>query len=757
MAVIETWLDQDLQKPVQVKHLDGNLFSNNGNGNRIGVAVYNNGEPVTLTGTVSGYAVLADGTTVPCTGTRSGNKASILIPPAAYLPGAILISVFLTDGTTVTTLAAIASTVIQTRTNTQVDPGSVVTDWTQTINAAMQSVENAAENLGGIIATPYPSLTYPVPLGKYTYYNNNLYRCISPISASEEFTAAHWTQVRLGDDVSDLNRAITDQTRNLITGKLVNCSIESNGTISANQANYDIYYAPVSNGKTYTVTTNDTTNRLVCGFFTSVPGVGSVASSGRIVQTSMTITSSINGYIAFRTMQGYQYAQIEEGTSSTEYITPLTAYDKKARAAITTLETETIKPREVPANTTLLSSLVVPGIYSIDPTLAGNITDKPTWAVSGQYVTVEVRTGFYQGQRFIIQDYYEFSNKVYRRLIRNDGTVTVQWILIQSESGVTNVYEARSVGTATAFSQLTEPGSYNMSSSVFDNITDPPEDAEHNIYNLYVNPKSWSGGYIFQRLQCYDGKTWDRTLNANKTVFQDWHRVDAAYIISQQSIGNCLHGKKLVTAGDSYTAAVFSGDYAQYNGKNFGYYISQRNEMTFVNSGINGSTMAIPSASGAGERYPFSEQRYLDVPADTDYLTLWFGINDSAYSTLGTIDDTENTTFYGAWNKVLEYYLTNRPFMKILIIVTTIGVGNADNAEAFKQAIRDVATKWGYPVLDWNKEKTIPAFFEKDGMNSTAQALRKNAFGWNGPVNGHPNPQWHIYESTIIENALRSI
>ena len=215
MAVIETWFEQDLQKPVKVRYIDGNLFSHNGNGNRIGVIVTNNGEAVTLTGTVSGYAVLADGTTVPCTGTRSGNKASILVPAAAYSPGRILISIFLTDGTTVTTLAALSSSVIMARTGNQIDPGSVVTDWTNTINAAMQSVETAAANLGNIIATPYENLPFPVPLGKYTIYNNGLYRCISPIASSEAWTAAHWTNVKLGDDVADLKSAIFYTTNNL--------------------------------------------------------------------------------------------------------------------------------------------------------------------------------------------------------------------------------------------------------------------------------------------------------------------------------------------------------------------------------------------------------------------------------------------------------------------------------------------------------------------------------------------------------------
>lgn len=211
MAVIETWLHQDLQEPVKVNHLDGNLFSNNGNGNRIGVVLTNNGEALaSISGTVSGYVVTADGSTVPCTGSKSGNRASILIPAAAYQPGSIFITVFVTDGTTVTTIGAVSTTVMRSRTNAQVDPGSVVTDWTQTINAAMQSVETAAANLGGIVAVPYASITFPVPLGKYTYYNNNLYRCISPIASSESFTAAHWTQVRLGDDVSDLKSALNN-------------------------------------------------------------------------------------------------------------------------------------------------------------------------------------------------------------------------------------------------------------------------------------------------------------------------------------------------------------------------------------------------------------------------------------------------------------------------------------------------------------------------------------------------------------------
>ena len=212
--IIETWLHQDINEPVKVNYLNGNLFTNNENGNRINVILTSNGQAVSVSGTVSGYVVTADGSTVPCTGSESGNRASILIPAAAYQPGPIFITVFVTDGTQVTTIGAVSSTVLSSRTNAQVDPGSVVTDWTQTINAAMQAVQTAAANMSSIIAVPYASITFPVPLGKYTVYNDNLYRCITPIASSEAFTAAHWAQVRLGDDVSDLKNAISNSPFN---------------------------------------------------------------------------------------------------------------------------------------------------------------------------------------------------------------------------------------------------------------------------------------------------------------------------------------------------------------------------------------------------------------------------------------------------------------------------------------------------------------------------------------------------------------
>lgn len=334
MSVIQTWFGQDLQKAVKVNHIDGNLFSHNGNGNSIGVRVYNDGEPVTLTGTVSGYVITSDGSTVPCVGARSGNEATITIPPAAYQPGNAFITIFLTDGSTVTTLCAVQTTVLQARTGSQVSPGSVVTDWTQTINAAMQSVEDAAENLGGIIATPYASLTYPVPLGKYTYYNSNLYRCISPIETSEEFTAAHWTQVKLGDDVSALKSAFdaisdVEYSKNLYDPSAISPGFinETNGNVESPSSTSSKHTDYISVNQTFVISVNDLANTafryaiyntektFISGGYLST---FSTASDGR---KYLVVSNANAAYIRFSDYNALMLRewQIENGNAPTAY------------------------------------------------------------------------------------------------------------------------------------------------------------------------------------------------------------------------------------------------------------------------------------------------------------------------------------------------------------------------------------------------------------------------------------------------------
>ena len=142
MAMIESWFDCDLEKAVNVKSLNGLVFSEDNKGNLIGVNVLRNGQPQSISGSVTGICILADGASVSVAGTISGNKAYIVLPETAYtVPGRIIIIIKLLDGGSTTTLAAINSTVFGTG-GTAPDPSSqTIASWTAMIQATLTAIQ----------------------------------------------------------------------------------------------------------------------------------------------------------------------------------------------------------------------------------------------------------------------------------------------------------------------------------------------------------------------------------------------------------------------------------------------------------------------------------------------------------------------------------------------------------------------------------------------------------------------------------------
>ena len=127
MAQIETWYDQDLKQPVKVHYLHGNVFSQDNQGNILGVNVFDDGSPASLSGTVNAYIIRSDGATVPATGSISENKAYVTLPEAAYaIPGIISVVLKLTTGSVVVTLLAVVATVYTSITSSAVDPGTII-------------------------------------------------------------------------------------------------------------------------------------------------------------------------------------------------------------------------------------------------------------------------------------------------------------------------------------------------------------------------------------------------------------------------------------------------------------------------------------------------------------------------------------------------------------------------------------------------------------------------------------------------------
>lgn len=232
--------------------------------------------------------------------------------------------------------------------------------------------------------------------------------------------------------------------------------------------------------------------------------------------------------------------------------------------------------------------------------------------------------------------------------------------------------------------------------------------------------------------------------------------------------GGILYGKKWCACGDSFTAGDFSGlaDESEYKfqdepyaglNKVYPYIIGRRCGMNIVNEAIGGSTMTY--VGGTRKEFSTPSGRYTKIPADADYITLYFGINDASYAKgkVGTIDDEDNTTFYGAWNIVMKYLIENHPNAKIGIIVTN-GTSEGSTMIDFINAERAIAKKWGVGFLDMNSAE-CPYFlrqWDKPDISPEMARLR-DAQHRVSEDNWHPNVKCHEYESTIIENFLKSL
>lgn len=212
MATIKTDLICNLNQPVAATFLHGNLFSQDNAGNTINVYVMENGEPATIGGTVSANVIRADGNTVAVSGAIDGNKAYVILPQACYaVPGRVEIIIKLTQSTTITTIAAIVANVYRSTTDTVVDPGTIIPSISSLIAEIEEAVDSIPVDYTGLlhtIAADYSSSkTYPV-VGMYAWQGGVLKRNIVPITTAETYTAAHWTNAVIGDDLSALKSAL---------------------------------------------------------------------------------------------------------------------------------------------------------------------------------------------------------------------------------------------------------------------------------------------------------------------------------------------------------------------------------------------------------------------------------------------------------------------------------------------------------------------------------------------------------------------
>lgn len=229
-------------------------------------------------------------------------------------------------------------------------------------------------------------------------------------------------------------------------------------------------------------------------------------------------------------------------------------------------------------------------------------------------------------------------------------------------------------------------------------------------------------------------------------------------------VPNILYGKKWVVCGDSFTTGdgiTETFDSGEYIGKTkvYPYLIGDRNGMEIELMAMGGRTLAKPQDEAYNNCFA---NYYTNIGNDADYITLYFGINDSHNRTenvqtgeipLGTISDNTLNTFYGAWNVILPYLIENHPNAKIGILVS-----NGCETDDYRIATIACAKKWGIPYIDLNGDERTPMMLRSSNPDISQTAKNIALAKWRvSSTNGHPNEAAHNYESTFIENFLRSL
>lgn len=180
--------------------------------------------------------------------------------------------------------------------------------------------------------------------------------------------------------------------------------------------------------------------------------------------------------------------------------------------------------------------------------------------------------------------------------------------------------------------------------------------------------------------------------NMNSTLSQLQTKVDEIPIEYSP-----LWEKKIVAIGDSMVKG-----HTLSNNQTWLYKIANKYNMSYVNYGINGCSMAyLDSSSGAYTKEQSVYARYNSMDNDADYILVFAGTNDCQRDyTLGTIDSVDETTFYGALNKICDGLITKYPNKKIMFITPYYRPGKGATNWLYINAIEEVCQKYSIPVFN---------------------------------------------------------
>lgn len=681
-------------------------------------------------------------------------------------------------------------------------------------NAAATAANNAVANLGALIAITYSdSSTYNT--GDYVYYNGNIYRCIVAISTPESFTATHWLLVHIGDELSGLIGAFIYSALRGFSGNVLKgvYSIEK-GTINPATGGET---SSENRARTVDFIKNEISGLLlpVSGYKIRILGYSSLQGpSGYIAYDDWVITSAATyltvnpSWACFRLV----ISREDDGDLSANDLNTIAS-----NLTIITAGTDTqfiyadrpadgkaigeVMDKVINRNNILSYGKRIDGayydgieeesssyLYFIVPVVSGKtyVFETPVRFLStiseiigSNYAVGSTYTATYTGDLYITFDTSYASN-----MIVHESTVSIievpkygdiEFNRNTFKTGV-DTYLDKTSNNLLKYAVLKENYFYNGY-----------EEANEN-YSYFIVPVTNGVTYVFGTA-CRFVASKESNLDANipaggtytatytgdlyVTFYNDdsngWMMYESTVNFVdvpaygepekiQETVHDVLKGKVWYACGDSFTEGDYTGYTGVYRftdqpymGKKMVYpfFIGRRTGCVVKNLASSGSTLA--AVSGSTNTFI---NIYQNIGADADYITIKYGINDGHQGVpIGTIDSTDPSTFYGAWNVVMSWIINNRPNAKIGIIVSN-GLDN----NSYADATIAIAKKYGVPYLnEWNGEQ-VPVLIRSGRTDVDPDILQLRTDTWKvSNSNWHPNKECHKYESTFVEAFLKAL
>ena len=232
----------------------------------------------------------------------------------------------------------------------------------------------------------------------------------------------------------------------------------------------------------------------------------------------------------------------------------------------------------------------------------------------------------------------------------------------------------------------------------------------------------------------------------------NWSLADMSCLGWSFGYTNHCAGKKVTCVGDSITAG--SG-----TTKTYWSILDDTLELeSMTGMGVAGSCVSATSDYKTGNSPLIN--RYKSIP-DSDIITIYMGTNDYGHETpMGTIDDTEDVSFYGALNVIIPGIQKAHPDALLVWMTPThrygfgtskmLGTaftydhlpnGRGYSLDDYVDAIKEVCDKYDVPVID---------LFTLSGMDPSLSEVRSQYM----PDGLHPNSAGHEKIAAIVGASL---